>query len=139
MSAGDDFYTSGARTAHDEVARLFADGWPLDAILDEMRQRIEQRSRPGPYRDGLYFGLELGLWKCRGYLDGLDGAPKARPPEDLLDVYLEQYRLGVEKSRASRARLDALREVAENAPARGQGGPGVQLRLIAGGKSKGAK
>jgi len=136
MSAGDDAYIAGSRRAHEDVMRLFDAGWSLEEIFNEMRGRVEQESRPGPYRDGLSFGLELGLWQCRGYLDGYADAPKAAPPADLLGVYLEQYQHGVLKRRDTIARLDALREVAEKAPTRGQGGSGVQLRLVPGGLSQ---
>jgi len=142
--AGDDVYRMGFAHGYEVMRALIDDGWVLEAAWKEASARVAAWAKPGTLaRAGAEFGVETMTWQAIGYRDGIMGAAKVRPPEDVLKAYLHGYALGTARRHEAEARAARLREALEAAKdfkktARGQGGPGVQLRLIAGGK-KGAK
>jgi len=146
---------------YDEALRLAKSGWPLVCIIDEMERRIAEDSAPGTLRRmELDIGLNTALDFLVGWLHGyLDKKKTCRHCD--LKAYLGGYQNGVrERRKGSNEAMalcdsltgkkpgvgfenaQALKRIREQfskmVPARGQGGPGVQLRLIEGGK-KGAK
>lgn len=146
---------------YDEAIRLAKSGWPLVCIIEEMERRIAEGSAPGTLRRMvLDIGLNTALDFIVGWLHGYLDEKKSRRYWNLA-AYLGGYKSGVRARREGTAEAQALcdsltgakpgvgfenaqalkrirEQFSEMVPARGQGRPGVQLRLIEGGK-KGAK
>lgn len=139
----DDPFELGFARGYEAARALVDEGVPLEKLLYRAMARVDTWAREGSELWlGALYGANAMVWQALGYEHGVHGLPKERPPEYALKGYLHGYRQGTlyrhevdaraKETREALQRLKALKETA-----RGQGGPGVQLRLIEGGK-KGA-